>query len=101
MREGRVLVFPVVLVHRLAQKGAWVDHGGRALGDGGERSVSDMCELSMLMRTWLLATTTTRTSSTRTALLLLLSLRTLLLRLLGALLLLAEGRVRTLALNRT
>ena len=101
MREGRVLVFPVVLVYRLAQKGAWVNHGGRALGDSGKCSVSDMCELSMLVRTWLLATTTTRTSSTRTALLLLLSLRTLLLRLLGALLLLAEGRVRTLALNRT
>ena len=102
MRELRVLVSPRVHVHRLAQESAWVGHAVRSLGDGSRwRGVSNMCELSMLMRTWLLATTTTRTSSTRTALLLLLSLRTLLLRLLGALLLLAEGRVRTLALNRT
>ena len=101
MRELRVLVSPRVHVHRLAQESAWVDYGGRALGDSGEHSVSDMCELSVLVRTWLLATTTTRTASTRTALLLLLFLGTLLLWLLGALLLLAEGRVRTLALNRT
>ena len=106
MRELRVLVSPRVHVHRLAQESAWVGHAVRSLGDGSRwRGVSDMCELSMLMRTWVLAATTAGTTSTWAALLLLLlSLRALLLlllRLLGALLLLAEGRVGTLAPNRT
>ena len=104
MRELRVLVSPRVHVHRLAQESAWVGHAVRSLGDGSRwRGISDMCELSMLMRTWVLAATTAGTTSTWAALLLLLlSLRALLLlRLLGALLLLAEGRVGTLAPNRT
>ena len=84
MRELRVLVSPCVYVHRLAQESAWVGHAVRSLGDGSRwRSVSDMCELSMLMRTWVLAATTAGTTSTWAALLLLLlSLRALLLLLL-------------------
>ena len=102
-RERRVLVVPGVLAHWLAQEGARVVLAGWTLRD--RCGVSQIGEVRMLvlMRTLRRASTTTATMRTRAAraVVLLLPLRALLLLLLSlrTLLLLAEGRVGTLALD--
>ena len=92
-------------MHGLAYEGAGVQKAVQPLGNGCGRHISSVSKVCMLMRTLLLVTTASCAHTTVAArAILLLPLRVLLIRLLlwvRVILLLVEGRVRTLALYST